>query len=85
MQDSLVSLSEKLGKWAGTLDSTSRAMLVDLLAKAGADVYGADRAANATTPAGGSVDSSALSTLETDDFKHALAGVFAAERSPRDL
>lgn len=73
-------LSARLHTWAGALSPVAQAMLVDLLAKAGGDVYGVDGASRAVTPAGAVADSSALSPLESEDFTHALAGILAADR-----
>ncbi len=68
--------SEKLSRWAAALDPTMQAMLMDLLAKAGGDVYGNTAANLDASPSGKSADASDLSPLELGDFKNTIQGIF---------
>lgn len=72
----LDAFAAQLHDWGNSLDAVSQAMLIDLLAKAGGDVYGVDQANHIAAPEGSSFDSSALSPLESLDFRHAIAGIF---------
>jgi hypothetical protein len=80
-QGALVGLAQEIAAWAATLDSTQQAMLIDLLAKAGADVYGSAAAGQAVAPEGRPVDGSALSPLELRDFEHAIVGILDPDGS----
>ncbi len=75
-RERLDGFAAKLRDWGNALDPVGQAMLIDLLAKAGGDVYGVDQANRIATPEGSSVDSSALSPLESLDFRDAIAGIF---------
>jgi hypothetical protein len=72
--------ARKLNEWAHTLDERNQAMLVDLLAKAGGDVYGHD-AANTIGADQNEVSSSELSPLELRDYTNAVLGIFGAAES----
>ncbi|MHB8577323.1 MAG: hypothetical protein ACYDCQ_18580, partial [Dehalococcoidia bacterium] len=76
----IAAFGQKLSAWAGKLDDLQKAMLIDLLAKAGGDVYGNDAAERAVAPAGRPTDASSLSPLENDDFTHAIEGIFNARQ-----
>ncbi|HEY7293464.1 MAG TPA: hypothetical protein VH916_00425 [Dehalococcoidia bacterium] len=75
-RERLDDFATKLHDWGNTLDPVGQAMLIDLLAKAGGDVYGVDQANRIAAPEGSTFDSSALSPLESLDFRHAVAGIF---------
>ena len=75
-QQALADFSKKLTAWAATLDATQKAMLTDLLAKAGGDLYGNTAANRAVSPSGKSADASDLSPLELDDFPAVIQGIF---------
>jgi hypothetical protein len=68
--------SDKLSAWAASLDATMQAMLMDLLAKAGGDVYGNTAANEDASPSGKSQDAGDLSPLELGDFKNTIQGIF---------
>lgn len=72
----LDTFAAQLFDWGDSLDPVGQAMLIDLLAKAGGDVYGVDQANRIAAPEGISFDSSALSPLESLDFLHVIAGIF---------
>ena len=76
--ETVARFADQLTQWADTLDATQAAMLIDLLAKAGGDVYGNEVASHATAPAGKEPDAGKLSPLELFDFKHSIEGIFTA-------
>lgn len=69
----------ELSGWAAGLSDVERAMLIDLLAKAGGDVFGNDSAQEIVTPDGKENDASALSPLELDSYLDAVRGIFEVE------
>lgn len=81
--DRIEAFGRRLSAWAGTLDDRHRAMLIDLLAKAGGDVYGHDLANDAASPAGRESDSSNLSPLELGDYVNVVQGIFKAKQESR--
>ena len=75
-QQVLDGFGDKLTEWANSLDSTQRAMLIDLLAKAGGDVYGNTAANRVATASGREANASDLSPLELGDFRNTIQGIF---------
>lgn len=80
-QQALNDFGERLTNWANSLDATQQAMLIDLLAKAGGDVYGNTAANRTVSPSGKDSDASDLSPLELRDFKHTVQGIFKVGQS----
>jgi hypothetical protein len=78
--DQVIEFGHKLSVWAETLDERLQAMLIDLMAKAGGDVYGHDMANDAASPDGKESDSSNLSPLELGDYVNAVQGIFKAKQ-----
>jgi hypothetical protein len=78
----LTEFSGKLSTWAAGLDGIGQAMLWDLLAKAGGDVYGNVVADHAASPSGKSIDAGDLSPLELDDFEAVIKGIFIVGDDP---
>jgi|GEM_PF-5219373 len=75
--DAIARFGDKLAAWAETLDPTSQAMLVDLLARAGADARGAPREPAASRE-GDDPTSDELSPLENRDFATAARAILEA-------
>jgi hypothetical protein len=78
-QQAITDFGHRLSAWSRDLNDVEKAMLIDLLAKAGGDIYGNDSAQRVVTPAGKDTDASALSPLELDSFADAVRGIFAGE------
>jgi hypothetical protein len=76
--DAVAEFGQKLSAWSATLDDNQKAMLIDLLAKAGGDVYGHDETSRFITPDGGETDASNVSPLEWEDYAHAVLGIVRA-------
>lgn len=76
----VVAFGHRLSAWANSLDERLQAMLIDLLAKAGGDVYGHDMANDAASPEGRESDSSNLSPLELGDYVNVVQGIFRAKQ-----
>jgi hypothetical protein len=76
----LATFAAKLAGWGTTLDRTEQAMLVDLLAKAGGETYGAVAMDRSATPDGREAYGGTFSPLESGDMEAVLQGIFAADR-----
>lgn len=79
--EEIATFGHQLSAWASKLDGTQKALLIDLLAKAGGDVFGNDAANHVAAPAGKEADASSLSPLEYDDFTHAIEGIFTTAQT----
>lgn len=77
-QAEIEQIAQQLNDWAHTLAPRQEAMLVDLLAKAGGDVFGHD-AANSISADDADVSSSQLSPLEMRDYRQAIIGIFSSQ------
>ena len=75
-QQSVSEFGDKLAAWAAGLDDVEKAMLKDLLAKAGGDVFGNEDTQLLMTPDGKDADASSLSPLELDSYADAVRGIF---------
>jgi hypothetical protein len=79
-REAIDDFARRLSDWAHTLDERHEAMLVDLLAKAGGDVFG-QPLSDTISDGDRGVTSSELSPLELRDFARAVTGIFNADQS----